>query len=1299
MGKVWKKLLAAAMVTTQISVMAAPVAFAEEAPAAPEAWGPTPNEGQMKYYKDELAGFVHFGVNQYTGAEWGNGQEDPDIFQPENLDTDQWIEAFQAAGIKRAILTSKHHDGFALFPTKWSPNKHSVESSSWRDGKGDVVQEFVNSCKKYGMDLGFYLSPWDQGNPWYDRNNEDGVDYNDVYIGQMEELMNYADEAGVKIVEFWLDGACGAPNVRPKYDIARWWERMREYDPNITFQQNYGAPLRWVGNEAGYANSDSSWQTLDYDYVWNLYDEKGQEDAGYLFNGEPYIKGQKTQRGNDMEHMVWSIPEVDVSITSGWFGNGGTNAPKSPETLAEMYFNSVGLGSPFLLNVPPNRDGKFDERYVETLKEFGEIIDNTFDDNVAADASAVATAVRGNHPDYDASNTTDGDYDTYWTMDDGQTTGSVTVDLDKPTLIDVIEIQEYIPLGQRISKFTAEVNLGTKEDPNWQVYGSAGTIGYKRLIKGAPVTASQIRVTIDAAYAVPLINNIAAYKADDRIALEPKTAPGKIEAEEFDSKSGGLIAEEKLPGVGNIGAIGNGNYTVYKGVDFKQIPTGVNLTYAGEGSPEITVRIDSVDGPVIAKVTANATGSYTSYTTIPMNLEPDLDIDLGLHDVYLCLNAGLNVDSFEFLGENVVQFANATQTAYEGENAQVVLKRSEENLDTEVTADIETSPGTAVHGRHYIDKTETITFAPGEAEKTIEIQTVENEETTGPLDFTIEVKNASANAAIGQRSITTVVIQDNDQPGDASALQALVDEAKGKVEADYMPADWAKLQEVLAQAEALLANAEASQKELDDMTALLQEAIDGLRPLQYTEENPFVLSATEAVDVEAEYMIPQGGARVNSRSGDSNGKEVEEMGLARSGVEGYVDFYFDAPAAGTYNFHMRYFTGAYNTMKWMLNDDESTKQEKDLNYPGSGSVFQEDDLTITVTKAGLNKIKFYNDEETTCNLDKFTITPQKLETEKPSKNTLEFFLNKAKEHQANGDVDNCVESIKNLFAEAIAEGEAVMADENATYDEVMDATVKLMKAIQALEMKAADKTDLEMAVELAQSIDLTKYMEEGQAEFQKALEDAQAVLADNDAMQPEADTAWNALVDAISNLRLKADKSTLEDLLNSVADLDLSQYTEESAAVFRTALANAQAVLADETLTEDDQQTVDDAVQALNDAKAQLQLKDTSTGDGNENNGDNNSGNNGNTGNNGSGTDNGGSQNPGNADNSGNNGNTGNSNTGNNNPGNSNAGTSNVKAGTPKTGDTTMPYAMLAAVIALAAGGTVVVIARRKGRR
>ena len=293
------------------------------------------------------------------------------------------------------------------------------------------------------------------------------------------------------------------------------------------------------------------------------------------------------------------------------------------------------------------------------------------------------------------------------------------------------------------------------------------------------------------------------------------------------------------------------------------------------------------------------------------------------------------------------------------------------------------------------------------------------------------------------------------------------------------------------------------------------------------------------------------------------------------------------------------------------------------------------------------------------------------QSEKPSKNTLEYFLNKAKEHQADGDVDNCVESIKNLFAEAITEGEAVMADENATYDEVMNATVKLMKAIQALDMKAADKTDLEMAVELAESIDLTKYVEDGQAEFQQALADARAVLADGDAMQPEADTAWNALVDAISNLRLKADKSTLEDLLNSVENLDLSQYTEESAEVFRTALVNAQAVMADETLSEDDQKTVDDAVQALNDAKDQLQLKDGSSGEGNgdENTGDGND--NSSTGNGGSNTGNGDSQTLG-------------------------SGNSNAKADAPKTGDVAVPFGMLA--LAVIAGGVIVVSFRKKNR-
>ena len=273
----------------------------------------------------------------------------------------------------------------------------------------------------------------------------------------------------------------------------------------------------------------------------------------------------------------------------------------------------------------------------------------------------------------------------------------------------------------------------------------------------------------------------------------------------------------------------------------------------------------------------------------------------------------------------------------------------------------------------------------------------------------------------------------------------------------------------------------------------------------------------------------------------------------------------------------------------------------------------------------MDEIVFYNtpitDEKVKDLYDEYA------ETEAVSKNTLEYFLNSAKEYVANGDVDSCVESVRKLFEEAIAEGEAVMSDENATRDEVMNAAMKLIKAIHALEMKAADKTDLEMAVELGDMIDLSRYVEAGQQEFTDVLASAKEVLADGDALQGDVDAAWDALVTAMENLRLKADKDALEDLLDEVSEIDLSQYTEESAAVFRTALVSAQTVFADETLSEDDQQTVDDAVTALKEAKDGLVAKADEPEDGNEN-GQNPDG--GNQGGNISGTDNGG--NTGNAD-------------------------------------------------------------------
>ena len=298
-----------------------------------------------------------------------------------------------------------------------------------------------------------------------------------------------------------------------------------------------------------------------------------------------------------------------------------------------------------------------------------------------------------------------------------------------------------------------------------------------------------------------------------------------------------------------------------------------------------------------------------------------------------------------------------------------------------------------------------------------------------------------------------------------------------------------------------------------------------------------------------------------------------------------------------------------------------------------------------------------------------------------SKATLEKLLNTAKTHQANGDVDDCVQSIKDLFAEAIAEGDAVMANDHATYEEVMDASFKLVQALGALDMKAGDKTDLEMALELADMIDLDKYVDAGQQAFLDAKAAAEEVMADGDAMQADIDSAWQALTDAIVNLRLKADKSALEDLLNSVAGLDLSQYTDESVQVFRTALAAANAVMENITLTTDDQKTVDDVAQALASAKDALVLKADASGGDSQNSGSGNS----NTGNNNTGS-----------SNTGNNGNT----AGN---GSTNAGGNSQNQSAAKTGDAApidaAPIAGLAAVVILAAvlaGGTVII--RRKHR-
>ncbi len=1013
--------------------------------------------------------------------------------------------------MKRAILTAKHHDGFNLYPTKVTD--HSVESSSWRDGKGDVVQEFVDSCTKYDTDIGFYLSPWDQNLPSYPSNVD--PDYNDTYIQQMNELFAYSkqkDNGYSDIVEFWMDGANGNAESRPKYDLQRWWDNLEAHNPNIVYQQNYGAPLHWCGNERGYS-SDECWHILNKEYVWNLYDQYGQEDSAYLHTGEPYIEGKpEGERNGD----TWSISEVDVSIRPGWFYHAN-QSPKTAEELANIYFTSVGLGSPLLLNVPPTPEGLIDERDVESLRGFREILDNTFSRNLADGATAEATATRGNHQNFGAANVLDDDYDTYWTMDDGQTTGSVTVTLDQPTLLDVVQIQEYIPLGQRIASFRVDVRVGGQ----WMEFGSGKTIGYKRLMRGAPVVADAVRVTVTDALATPLINNISVFKADERIALEAQAVPGQIQAESCDQLVGPILAQMQVPA--------SGSYFTY-------VETTVPVTYQGE----------------------------------PLS---------GYHDIYLCMNAGLNIDWFRLEGQNTLNFQPTQVTAYEGDAVQLTVTRSDEDLSEEVQVQVQTVPDTAVSGQDYEELVQAITFAPNETSKTVTVQTMESDLKEYDTKFRVEISSPSANAMLGTGSACVVTIRDNDGPADLEQLQAAVDQANGKVEGDYMPDSWAAFVALRDQAIALLANPEATQRQVDEMTAALNQAMEDLEPFQYTQDNPCQLSTTETVEAEAELFTLLGCAGIYSRPGDSGGKEVEEMGLMSSGEEGQLQCSFDVPAAGDYNIRLRYFSGAQNTIYWGngLEGEDQIAGRKVLDFDGQAR-FYEVDLPIHFSQAGVNTITFYNHEAGTCNLDKFTI--RCLSTAQPGDKTL---LQATYDYALTLSTQGVTDAAKEAFETALANAKAVLDNPNATQDEINAAWDALLEGIWGLGLTQGDKTMLEQLISKAEVMmdHADKYVADHLQQLVDALAKAKEVMNDGNAMDEDVQPAAQALLDAILAQRFKADKSILEGLIHQAEGMDLTGYTAQSVATFRTALANAEAVMADNALSEDDQDVVDEAVAQL----------------------------------------------------------------------------------------------------------------------
>ncbi len=327
-----------------------------------------PTKRQLNWFEVEQYAFIHFGVNTFTDKEWGDGTESEEIFNPQKLDCDQWVDAIKSAGLKGMILTAKHHDGFCLWPSKYT--EHSVKNSPC---KKDIVKEASDACRRGGIKFGFYLSPWDRNCELYGT-----PEYNDYFCNQLTELLTGYGE----IFHVWFDGACGeGPNGKKQvYDYKRYFELIRKYQPNATIFNDNGPDVRWCGNEAG-KSRESEWAVVPTDLC--KYGEtqtgsgplSGEADLSYMYNSYYRI--------GDMNQILYAkglafVPsEIDTSIRTGWFWHKNEE-PKSLQELVNIYLNSVGNNACLNLNIPPTTDGLIDERDVQRLKEYGEFIKENF---------------------------------------------------------------------------------------------------------------------------------------------------------------------------------------------------------------------------------------------------------------------------------------------------------------------------------------------------------------------------------------------------------------------------------------------------------------------------------------------------------------------------------------------------------------------------------------------------------------------------------------------------------------------------------------------------------------------------------------------------------------------------------------------------------------------------------------------------------------------------------------------------------------------------------------------------------
>ena len=453
--------------------------------------GPIPNKYQSDWQELEYYAFIHFNMNTFTNKEWGYGDEKPSQFNPTELDTRQWARVVKEAGMKGIIITAKHHDGFCLWPSKFT--EHSVKNSPWKMGKGDLIRELSQACKEYGLKFGVYLSPWDRNHPSYGKS-----EYITYFRNQLRELLTEYGE----IFEVWFDGANGGDGFygganeerrvdkKMYYDWPKTIELVRSLQPQAVIFSDAGPDIRWVGNEKGYAN-ETTWSPIYRDSV---------------FAGMPDFQRFASGQENGTH---WVPTETDVSIRPGWYYHPEQDDQvKSLSKLVDIYYNSVGLNSSLLLNLPVDKRGLIHENEVKNLKALADYLNTTFSYNYSKGQKVkTSSTFKG----YENKALIDDDKKTYWASGVNDQNPTIEIHLDNPVLVNTFMIQEDLSMGQRIKSFYFEVF----SDGNWEKIYEGSTIGNKRLIRFETQNIEKARFTVNDKKAQIVISNVGLFKAKD----------------------------------------------------------------------------------------------------------------------------------------------------------------------------------------------------------------------------------------------------------------------------------------------------------------------------------------------------------------------------------------------------------------------------------------------------------------------------------------------------------------------------------------------------------------------------------------------------------------------------------------------------------------------------------------------------------------------------------------------------------------------------------------------------------------